>query len=143
MSNDLFLGELDIEDLDLVPYDGVHGGVLRVAKKHVSQAGKHSILLVVKFTDEDDDFFGEEVRKYVSFNPNIASLEGEERKEAMKQLRKFYLPAMRALGVPESELLNPDLESLVGLQVDVNGAGRDRSDGLGKEWTVYSIKKAD
>lgn len=139
----LFLGELDLEDIDLVPSDGVHGGVLIKAEKYVSKAGKHSIHLVAKFTDEDDDFFGEDVHKYISFRPDLGELEGEERAEAMKQLRKFYLPALRQLGVPEAELLNPDLESLVGLPVDINGAGREKSDGSGKEWNVYSIKKAD
>lgn len=136
-------GELDLDEIQEVPTDGVHAAVIREIGHYESQAGNHSIKVVVEFTDEDDDFYGEKFYKYISVNPNINDLTGEEKAKALQAVRKFYLPAMRALGVPEAELLDPDFESLVGLPVDVKGAGRDRRNGDGKEWTIYSITAQD
>lgn len=137
-------GALDITEISEVPEDGTHYFVLKKARTHHSKNGNDWAVFEFYLHDDDSAYNGHKVEKWFRIYPNMTgeelnSLDGEEKKYFIKNLNQ-YKAFLRQLNVPENEMGTVDFTELTGLKGDGYGYSRDKRDGSGKEWVLWSFK---
>lgn len=133
-------GALDLETVAECPEKGTYPATLKSFKFFKSQNENDFLSLV--FTIDHPLFPNYESKRLLRIYPDldVSTLDEDELAQVNKNARTFR-DWMRALGVPELELGNPDLTDYTGLTGSAYGYEADKWNEEGKEWKIHSFKK--
>lgn len=140
-------GALDLAEIPEVLPDGTYPFILKNVREYYSErSGNHFLVFdFVVNSEEDPDilFPNFQTSKWFQIYPDLTqeeldSLDPTEKKRVINNinnLRKW----LRSLNVLEEELGEFDYTELTGLRGHGYGTAREKRDGSGKEWTLWTF----